>query len=93
MSTTENNISKNTNQTHSLLESENIKLNRELIDDCFYINQKKWGTWISTDKEEKYLITSLTKQDCIESTRFYLKGLQEGFSQTKTHEGSVSGKI
>jgi hypothetical protein len=93
MTTTENDITKNTNQTNPLLVSENIKPNQELIDDCFYVEKRKWGTWASTDKEGKGLITSLTRENCIAATRFYLKGLQEGFSEAKTHEGTVGGKL
>jgi hypothetical protein len=93
MTTTESDITKNTNQTHPLLVSENIKQSRELIDDCFYVEQKKWGTWDSVDKQGKGLITSLTREHCIAATRFYLKGLQEGFPEAKTHEGTVGGKL
>ena len=68
-------------------------MEKKLIDDCFYVEQKKWGTWDSTDLEGKGLITSLTEQSCIEATRFYLKGRQEGFSETKTYESEVGGKL
>lgn len=50
----------------------------KLIDDCFYVKEREWGTWDSYDKEGKCLITSLTEESCINATRFYLKGLQEG---------------
>lgn len=93
MTTTENDITNNTNQTHPLLVSENIKPNQEMIDECFYVEQKRWGTWQSMDKEGKGLVTSLTKENCIAATRFYLKGLQEGFEEVKTHEGTVGGKL
>jgi hypothetical protein len=92
--TTENDTTKNTNQINPLLVSENIQPNRELIDDCFYVEQKKWGTWDSYDKEGKCIITSLSKEVCINATRFHLKGLQEGFLESiKTHEGAISGKL
>lgn len=64
------------------------------IDDCFRVEQKRWGTWDSYDKEGKCIITSLTEQSCIDATRFYMKGLQEGFDQpVKTHESVVGGKL
>jgi hypothetical protein len=66
---------------------------KKLIDDCFYVEQKKYGLWDSTDLEGKGLVTSLTEEQCISATRFYLKGLQEGFPETKTHEGTVGGKL
>ena len=68
-------------------------MEKQLIDDCFYVEQKKWGTWDSTDLEGKGLVTSLTEQLCIEATRFYLKGRQEGWPETRTYEGQVGGKL
>ncbi len=64
-----------------------------MIDDAFYVEKKKWGTWQSYDKEGNGIITSLTEEQCISATRFYLKGRQEGFSESKTYEGEVGGKL
>jgi hypothetical protein len=66
---------------------------KKLIDECFYIEQKKYGLWDSTDLDGKGLVTSLTEEQCISATRFYLKGRQEGFSESKTYEGQVGGKL
>jgi hypothetical protein len=66
---------------------------KTLIDDCFFVEQKKWGTWDSYDKDGKCLITSPTEQTCINATRFYLKGLQEGFGEVNVHQGTVDGKL
>jgi hypothetical protein len=68
-------------------------MEKKLIDDCFYVEQKKWGTWDSTDKDGKGLITSLTEQSCVQATRFYLKGRQEGWTESKSYEGEVGGKL
>jgi len=69
-------------------------MEKKLIDDCFYIEQKKYGLWDSTDLEGNGLITSLTEEQCISASRFYLKGRQEGFSEPeKVHEGTVGGKL
>jgi len=66
----------------------------ELIDDAFYVKQQRWGTWDSYDKDGKGLVTSLTEEQCISATRFYLKGRQEGFPEPeKVHEGVVGGKL
>jgi hypothetical protein len=66
----------------------------KLYDDCFYVQQKKYGLWYSTDKEGNGLITSLTEEQCVSATRFYLKGRQEGFPEPeKVHEGVVGGKL
>ena len=66
---------------------------KKLIDDCFYVEQKRYGLWDSTDKDGKGLITSLSEEQCISATRFYLKGRQEGWPETKTYEGQVGGKL
>jgi hypothetical protein len=69
-------------------------MEKKLIDDCFYVEQKKYGLWDSTDLEGKGLVTSLTEEQCVAATRFYLKGRQEGFSEPeKVHEGTVGGKL
>jgi hypothetical protein len=66
----------------------------KLYDDCFYVQQKKYGLWYSTDKEGNGLITSLSEELCVSATRFYLKGRQEGFPEPeKVHEGVVGGKL
>ena len=66
---------------------------KKLIDDCFYVAQKKYGLWDSTDLEGKGLVTSLTEEECVRATRFFLKGLQEGWSESKTYDGEVGGKL
>ena len=66
---------------------------KKLIDDCFYIQEKKYGLWDSTDLDGKGLVTSLTEEQCISATRFYLKGRQEGWPETKTYNGEVGGKL
>ena len=69
-------------------------MEKKLIDDCFYVEQKRWGTYQSYDKEGNGIITSLTEEQCISATRFYFKGRQEGFPEPeKVHEGTVGGKL
>lgn len=65
------------------------------IDDVFRVQKQKWGTWDSYDKEGKCIITSPTEQTCIDATRFYLKGKQDGWedSQSVKYEGVVGGKL
>ena len=53
----------------------------------------RWYVYHSYNKEEKRLITSLTEEGCINATRYYMKGLQEGFMEVITHQGSVDGKL
>tara|TARA_R110000868_G_scaffold204244_1_gene452297 strand:+ start:1453 stop:1662 length:210 start_codon:yes stop_codon:yes gene_type:complete len=66
---------------------------KKLVDDCFYVEKARWGVYHSYNKEEKRLITSLTEEGCINATRYYMKGLQEGFMEVKTHQGTVDGKL
>ena len=68
-------------------------MEKKIIDDAFYVEQKSYGLWYSTDKDGKGLITSLTEEQCISATRFYLKGRQEGFAESKTYESEVGGKL
>ena len=64
------------------------------IDDrAFYVEKARWGTWKSYDKEGKGLITSLTEENCIRATRFYLKGLQEGWEEMSTYGGGMDYKL
>ena len=46
---------------------------KELIDEAFCVEKKRWGTHQSYDKEGKELITSLTEDQCISATRFILR--------------------
>jgi hypothetical protein len=70
-------------------------MEKKLYDDCFYIQEKKYGLWDSTDLEGKGLITALTEEECVKATRFYLKGLQEGWNENTTvkYDGIVGGKL
>ena len=65
------------------------------IDDCFYV-EEKYGLWMSTLKDGEKLVTSLSKQMCIDHTRFYLKGRQEGWDEEQSrvvNDGVVGGKL
>jgi hypothetical protein len=65
------------------------------IDDCFYV-EEKYGLWISTLKNGEKLVTSLSKQLCIDHTRFFLKGRQEGWDTEQSrvvNDGKVGGKL
>lgn len=68
-------------------------MEKKLIDDCFYIEEKRYGLWDSTDKDGKGIVTSLTEEECVRATRFILKSRQEGWTETKTYEGEVGGKL
>jgi hypothetical protein len=64
------------------------------IDDAFKVEKARWGTWKSTEKDGTGVITSLTEEDCIRATRWYLKKRQEGWGdECSVHEGSVEYKL
>jgi hypothetical protein len=69
-------------------------MQKTMIDDCFYVEQSTWKTWKSYDKDGKPLVTSLEEETCIAATRFYCKGIQEGFGEgAKSYAGQVDGKL
>jgi hypothetical protein len=67
----------------------------EWIDDAFRVYKTKYNLWHSAAKDGEELITALTEQQCIDGTRFYLKGRQEGWVgvESTQHEGTVGGKL
>ena len=63
------------------------------IDDCFRVNKDRF-LWKSYLKDGTELVSGLSKETVIHSTRFYLKGKQEGFPEpSSVHEGIVGGKL
>lgn len=81
--------------------SEEIKEHPEIsevewIDDIFRVYKTRFGLWHSATKDGKEVITSMSEQECINITRFYLKGLQEGWSTDNNrilNDGIVGGKL
>lgn len=66
---------------------------QKLIDDAFYVKKERF-LWRSTNKDGEGLVTALTEEACTVATRFYLKGLQDGWSEpAMIHEGTVGGKL
>jgi len=71
-------------------------MEKQLYDNCFYVEQKKYGLWSSTDTEGKGIITSLNEEECIRTTRWYLKQRQESVFDNvgvKTYTSIVDGKL
>ncbi len=65
-----------------------------LVDSCFTVDRTRWDTWKSYSPEGKELITSLTEDQCVQTTRWYLKRQQDEFtSQGTTYNGEVEGKL
>ena len=70
-------------------------MEKQLIDEAFYVEHKKYGLWDSYDKEGKGIITALTEEECVKATRFMLKLKQENKLNEvgNTYSGTVDGKL
>jgi len=75
-----------------MTQSDQTNVEREWIDDAFYVTKARF-LWHSFDKDGNGLVSALTEESCISGARFYLKGRQEGFPETKTYNGEVGGKL
>jgi hypothetical protein len=70
-------------------------MEKQLIDDAFYVEKKRWGTWQSYYPDGKGIITALTEEECVKATRFMLKLKQENRINEvgNTYSGTVDGKL
>ena len=66
-----------------------------VIEPAFTVVKQRWGTFTSVDPEGNKLVTSMTEDQCVAATHFYLKGKQEGeFTIPEAiYDGSVAGKL
>lgn len=64
-------------------------------DNAFYVEQKKYGLWQSHLPDGKGIITSLTEQQCITATRWYLKiKFEKDIDENaKSYQGIVDYKL
>ena len=66
----------------------------EVYDETFWVKKQRWGTFVSVGADDTEIITSLTEELCISSTRWYLKSKQEGFPEdSRSYDGVVGGKL
>ena len=65
------------------------------IEPAFTVVKQRWGTFTSIDSDGNKLVTSMTEDQCVAATHFYLKGKQEGefTGPEATYDGSVAGKL
>jgi len=70
-------------------------MDKQLIDDAFYVEHKKYGLWDSYYPDGKGIITALTEEECVKATRFMLKLKQENRLNEvgNTYSGTVDGKL
>lgn len=66
---------------------------KTIYDDAFTVTRQRWGTFVSRDLEGNGLVTSMSEEQCVAATRWYLKARQEGFEDAKTYESVVGGKL
>ena len=68
---------------------------KQFYDDAFYVVHQKYGLWKSFDKENTPLVTSLSEEDCVRSSRFYLQLKQENrLNEVEiTYSSTVDGKL
>jgi hypothetical protein len=63
-------------------------------DDAFWVKRQRWGTFVSVGPDDRDILTSLTKEECVRMTRAYLKMRQEGFTDdSKSYSSHVGGKL
>lgn len=66
---------------------------QEIYDETFVVRKQRWGTFVSYSvADDRPLITSLTLENCVAATRFYLKGFQEDENQ-RSYDSFVDGKL
>lgn len=68
----------------------------EWIDDVFRVWETRFGLWSSETKQERKMLTGLTKESVIEMTRWHLKCEQDGTLDQYTrvvNSGVVGGKL
>ncbi len=65
-----------------------------VYDDAFWVKAQSWGTYVSVGSDDLEIITSLTEEQCVNATRWYLKCRQEGFpEESRSYDSTVGGKL
>jgi|TARA_B100000073_G_scaffold163171_1_gene135009 hypothetical protein len=62
----------------------------------FRIEQRRFGTWTSFDKDGKALITGGTREAVLQGTGFHLEGVATNWANcttSKQFDGTVGGKL
>lgn len=68
----------------------------ELIDECFYVWETRYGLYSTMTKEGRQMMTGATKDSVTVMTRWHLKCEQDGTFEKYTrvvNSGEVSGKL
>lgn len=65
-----------------------------VYDETFTVKKQRWGTFVSHDLDGNAIITSMTEEQCVAATSWYLKAKQDGFEEPATkYESTVGGKL
>ena len=62
----------------------------------FRVEQRRFGTWTSFDKDGKALITGGTRDSVLHGTSFHLEGIATNWANcttSKQFDGTVGGKL
>ena len=62
----------------------------------FRVEQRRFGTWTSFDKDGKALITGGTREAVLQGTGFHLEGVATNWANcttSKQFDGTVGGKL
>ena len=63
-------------------------------DDAFWVKKQRWGTFTSVGSNDINILTSLSLEQCVNATRWYLKSKQDGFTDdAPTYDSFVGGKL
>jgi hypothetical protein len=68
----------------------------ELIDDCFYVWETRFGLHSTTTKQGRKMLTGLGKDNVVNMTRWHLKCEQDGTLDDHSYivgDAFVSGKL
>ena len=68
----------------------------ELIDECFYVWETRYGLYSTMTKQGRQMMTGATKDGVTIMTRWHLKCEQEGWPEGSVRvvgDGIVSGKL
>ena len=68
----------------------------DLIDDCFYVWETRFGLYSTMTRQGRQMLTGGTRDGVIEMTRWHLKCEQEGWppgSVRVVNNGVVGGKL
>lgn len=80
----------------SICKEQGLPDNAELIDECFYVWETRYGLFSTMTKQGRKMLTGMHKDNVITTTRWHLKCEQDGTLHLYTrvvNSGIVAGKL